>query len=85
MDPVNWRKSWLIRIRYNIGRDQIVGNVTGTTIEPRTVTNQSTFSGSTTFANYTYQTDVTYVSGMLNASSGTSLHIHPGLAYADPY
>lgn len=54
---------------YNIGRDQVVGNLTGTTIEPRTVTNQSTFSGSTSFANYTYQTDVTYVSGLLSNSS----------------
>ena len=58
--------------RYNIGRDQIVGNLTGTTIEPRTVTNQSTFSGSSSYSNYTYQTDVTYVSGLLNASSGKS-------------
>lgn len=50
----------------------MVGNLTGTTIEPRTVTNQSTFSGSTSFANYTYQTDVKYVSNLLMNSSGTS-------------
>jgi len=54
---------------YNIGRDELVGNMTGTMIPPRNVTNSSTFSGSTMFANYTYQTDVQYVSGLLQNSS----------------
>jgi hypothetical protein len=35
------------------------------------VTNQSTFSGQSSFANYTYQTDVTYVSGLFNNTDGT--------------
>ena len=69
--------------RYNIGRDQVVGNLTGTTIEPRTVTNQSTFSGSTSFANYTYQTDVAYVSGLLSNSSGTSSTLGSGVRLTD--
>lgn len=58
--------------RYNAGRDELVGNVTGTMIPLQSVTNQSTFSGQTSFANYTYQTDVTYVSGLLNDTSGKS-------------
>jgi hypothetical protein len=49
-----------------------VGNVTGTMIPLQSVTNQSTFSGQSSFGNYTYQTDVTYVSGLLNDTSGTS-------------
>jgi hypothetical protein len=56
--------------RYNAGRDELVGNVTGTMIPLQSVTNQSTFSGQTSFGNYTYQTDVTYVSGLLNDTSG---------------
>jgi hypothetical protein len=58
--------------RYNAGRDEVVGNVTGTMIPLQSVTNQSTFSGQSSFGNYTYQTDVTYVSGLLNDTSGTS-------------
>lgn len=54
---------------YNAGRDEVVGNVTGTMIPLQSVTNQSTFSGQSSFGNYTYQTDVTYVSGLLNDTS----------------
>ena len=57
-------------IRYNLGRDDMVGNLTGTTRDSRTVTNQSTFSGTTSYNNYTYQTDVKYASGLLQNSSG---------------
>jgi len=62
----------MLIIRYNAGRDEVVGNVTGTMIPLQSVTNQSTFSGQSSFGNYTYQTDVTYVSGLLNDTSGTS-------------
>lgn len=58
--------------RYNIGRDYLVGNLTGTTVPSRNVTNQTTYSGSTTYNNYTYQTDVQYVSGLLQNTSGRS-------------
>jgi hypothetical protein len=66
---------WMeLMYRYNAGRDEVVGNVTGTMIPLQSVTNQSTFSGQSSFANYTYQTDVKYVSGLLNDTSGTSFH-----------
>ena len=68
---ISWIGVMLI-IRYNAGRDEVVGNVTGTMIPLQSVTNQSTFSGQSSFGNYTYQTDVTYVSGLLNDTSGTS-------------
>jgi hypothetical protein len=58
--------------RYNIGRDYLVGNLTGTTVPSRNVTNQTTYSGSTTYNNYTYQTDVQYVSGLLQNTSSRS-------------
>jgi len=58
---------------YNLGRDYLVGNLTGTQIDSRKVTNQTTASGSSTYGDYTYQTDVTYVSGLLmNTSIGVN-------------
>ncbi|RSH78561.1 uncharacterized protein EHS24_002287 [Apiotrichum porosum] len=54
---------------YNLGRDELVGNVTQTSVESRNVTTASTFSGQTSYGNYTYQTDVTYVAGLLQNSS----------------
>ncbi|ORX36806.1 hypothetical protein BD324DRAFT_469705 [Kockovaella imperatae] len=63
---------------YNIGRDEIVGNLTGTYIPPRTVSSSSTFQGTTSYANYTYQTSVQYVSGLLqNSSSALRVSHHP--------
>ncbi|EIW70797.1 hypothetical protein TREMEDRAFT_28920, partial [Tremella mesenterica DSM 1558] len=50
---------------YNLGRDFLAGNLTGQSIPTLNVSNSSTFSGVSTFANYTYQTDVKYVSGLL--------------------
>lgn len=58
------------RNRYNIGRDELVGNLTGQSIDSRALTNTSTLSGSATYNNYTYKTDVKYVSGLLKNSSG---------------
>jgi len=56
---------------YNFGRDEIVGNLTSTQIPTSTLTNASTFSGQTASNGYTYQTNVKYVSGLLqNTSSG---------------
>ena len=56
--------------RYNAGRDYLVGNLTGQTIDTRQLTNQTTFVGNSTYNNYTYQTEVKYVSGLLQNSSG---------------
>jgi hypothetical protein len=67
--------------RYNVGRDYLVGNLTGTTVPSRNVTNQTTYSGSTTYNNYTYQTDVQYVSGF-SALTHPSDGINHYLTYA---
>ncbi|KAG7445572.1 uncharacterized protein BT62DRAFT_932698 [Guyanagaster necrorhizus] len=54
---------------YNLGRDYIIGNITGSVIPTLTLTNASTFSGSTSYGNYTYQTSVMYASGLLQNTS----------------
>ncbi|KAF5336246.1 hypothetical protein D9758_014352 [Tetrapyrgos nigripes] len=48
---------------YNLARDYIVGNITQQTIPSVNLTNSTTYSGTTSFDGYTYQTDVLYVSG----------------------
>lgn len=48
----------------------MVGNLTGTQIPTLNLTNTSTFSGQSQYNNYTYQTEVKYVSGLLKNSSG---------------
>lgn len=56
-------------------RDWMIGNATNQSslIQTLSVTNQSTYSGRTTSANYTYQTDVIYVNGLLsNTSDGVN-------------
>ncbi|OJA07875.1 hypothetical protein AZE42_07666 [Rhizopogon vesiculosus] len=56
---------------YNLGRDWLVGNATAqSTILPTpNMTNTSTYSGQTSFNNYTYATTATYLSGLLQNSS----------------
>lgn len=58
---------------YNIGRDEVVGNATGGVVSPRSVSNSSTFSGESHYGNYTYRTLATYVSNLLQNSSGKCL------------
>lgn len=63
----------LISRSYNLGRDWLVGNVTSqsTILPTANITNTSTYSGQTSFNNFTYATTVTYVSGLLqNTSDG---------------
>ncbi|THG98499.1 hypothetical protein EW026_g3697 [Hermanssonia centrifuga] len=60
---------------YNLGRDWMMGNATNQTslIPTTTLTNTSTYSGQTSYGNFTYQTDVKYVSGLLaNSSDGVN-------------
>ena len=60
----------------------MIGNVTNQTslIDTATVSNTSTFSGRTTYGNYTYQTDVSYVSGLLqNTSNGINHYLTVGV------
>ncbi|KAK8864254.1 hypothetical protein IAR55_001500 [Kwoniella newhampshirensis] len=66
----------IVRDGYNIGRDHLIGNLTGQTVETRNVTNQTTLSGSGMYKNYTYQTDVQYVSGLLRNSSDDINHYY---------
>lgn len=59
----------------------MIGNITNQTslIKTTEVTNTSTFSGRTTYGNYTYQTDVAYVSGLLaNSSNGVNHYLSVG-------
>ncbi|KAH9931659.1 uncharacterized protein BXZ73DRAFT_47154 [Epithele typhae] len=56
---------------YNLGRDWLVGNATAqSSILPTlNITNGTTVSGSVSFSNYTYKTDVLYLSGILSNST----------------
>lgn len=63
----------LTSLSYNLGRDWLVGNATSqsTILPTANLTNTSTYSGQTSFNNFTYTTTATYVSGLLqNSSSG---------------
>ncbi|KAI0064156.1 hypothetical protein BV25DRAFT_348229 [Artomyces pyxidatus] len=58
---------------YNLARDWLIGNATAQSqiIPTANVTNQTTYSGQTSFNGYVYQTSVQYVSGLLpNGSDG---------------
>ncbi|KAK0445754.1 hypothetical protein EV421DRAFT_1734409 [Armillaria borealis] len=54
---------------YNLARDYIIGNITGSVIPTLNLTNSSTYSGNTSYGGYTYKTDVSYVSGLLENTS----------------
>lgn len=59
----------------------MIGNITNQTslIPTLDVTNTTTYSGRTSFGNYTYETDVTYVSGLLsNTSVGINHYLTVG-------
>ncbi|KDQ62748.1 hypothetical protein JAAARDRAFT_30658 [Jaapia argillacea MUCL 33604] len=66
---------------YNLARDWFVGNATGGQfVNTSTVSNTSTFSGSVSSQGYTYQTDVQYVSGLLqNTSNGINHYLSVGV------
>ncbi|KAG7088055.1 hypothetical protein E1B28_012088 [Marasmius oreades] len=54
---------------YNLGRDYIVGNITGSVIPTANLTNQSSYSGETSFGGFKYRTTVKYLSGLLQNTS----------------
>lgn len=63
---------------YNLGREYLIGNLTNqtTTIYTPNITAQSTFSGDSAYSNWTYNTKVNYVSGLLqNTSVGINHNI----------
>ncbi|ETW81879.1 hypothetical protein HETIRDRAFT_318819 [Heterobasidion irregulare TC 32-1] len=66
---------------YNLARDWLVGNVTAqsSVIPTSNLTNQSIYSGQTSFDGYIYQTNVQYVSGLLsNTSDGINHYLSVG-------
>ncbi|KAH8104647.1 hypothetical protein BXZ70DRAFT_921860 [Cristinia sonorae] len=65
---------------YNLGRDWLVGNITRQPIATNELTNTTTFSGQTSWANYTYQTDIAYTPGLLaNSSDGVNHYLSVGV------
>jgi len=65
---------------YNLGRDWLIGNATQSTIPTANLTDLMTFSGSTSFGGYTYQTDALYGTGLLpNTSIGINHNITVGI------
>lgn len=55
---------------YDLGRDWLVGNITGQAIPTLALANTTHYAASQTSANnYTYQTDVQYMSGLLQSTS----------------
>jgi hypothetical protein len=56
---------------YNLGRDHLVGNLTDqdNVVPTLNLTNTTTYSGSRSWNNYTYETSVKYISGLLKNSS----------------
>ncbi|KAF9262983.1 hypothetical protein L218DRAFT_959812 [Marasmius fiardii PR-910] len=59
----------IVQNGYNLGRDYIVGNITGSVIPTGNLTNQSTYSGETSFGGFKYQTTVKYLDGLLQNTS----------------
>jgi len=54
---------------YNLARDWLVGNLTGSAIDTSALTNGSKFTGTTTSEGYTYTTTIEYLSGLLQNTS----------------
>jgi hypothetical protein len=61
----------IIQNGYNLGRDYMVGNLTSqpTVISTLDLKDGTTFVGSSSWANYTYETSVRYTSGLLKNST----------------
>ncbi|KAF7364760.1 hypothetical protein MVEN_00345900 [Mycena venus] len=58
---------------YNLGRDWLIGNITKAPIDTASLTNTSTFTGTTSYGGYTYSSAISYVPGLLaNSSDGVN-------------
>ncbi|TFK34742.1 hypothetical protein BDQ12DRAFT_336518 [Crucibulum laeve] len=65
---------------YNLGRDWLIGNITRSSVPTLNVTDSTTYSSSTSFGGYTYQTDIKYVSGLLpDTNDGINHNITVGV------
>ncbi len=61
----------------NLRRDWLVGNITNSDVPSANLTNGSFFNATTSFGGYTYQTNIQYVSGLLqNTSVGINQQHH---------
>ncbi|KAF8527345.1 hypothetical protein JB92DRAFT_2867069 [Gautieria morchelliformis] len=64
---------------YNLARDWVVGNITGSAIPTAELTNTSSYTGTTQNDGYTYQTSVKYTGGLLpNSSNGINHFLSVG-------
>ncbi|PPR07766.1 hypothetical protein CVT24_003716 [Panaeolus cyanescens] len=59
---------------YNLGRDWLVGNITQSFIPTKNLTNTTTYSGTTSWAEWIYHTDIKYVSGLLEDTNDAINH-----------
>jgi len=50
---------------YNLGRDWLIGNITQTSIPTGNLTSNLTYQSTTSFNNFTYQSNIQYVPGLL--------------------
>ena len=63
-----------------LSRDWLIGNITQSTIPTANLTNGTTYSGSTSFGNYTYQSDIQYLTGYLpNTNDAVNHNITVGV------
>lgn len=64
----------IIRDGYNLGRDYIVGNITGVNPPPSQTwpTNTTTYTGQTSFEGWVYDVDVKYIALASNTSDGVN-------------
>lgn len=61
-------------------RDWLIGNITQSPIPTQNLTNGTTYSGTTSSANYTYQSQITYVTGLLqNTNIGINHNLTVGV------
>jgi hypothetical protein len=64
---------------YNMGRDWLIGNITQSTIPSLNLTNGTTYTAKTSFADYTYETQIQYLSGLLeNTNDGINHNVTVG-------
>ncbi|KAF9046306.1 hypothetical protein BJ165DRAFT_1470517 [Panaeolus papilionaceus] len=59
---------------YNLGRDQLIGNITHSFVPTKNITNETTYTGTTSWADWTYQTNIKYVSGLLEDTNDAINH-----------
>lgn len=61
-------------------RDWLIGNITHFEIPTANLTNITTYTGSTSWGGYTYETNIRYVSGLLeNTNDGINHNITVGI------